>query len=85
MVDDAHALGVLGARGFGSAEHAGIDPARGRYLDGDAEQEPRVVQAAISRAPTALIGQLKRRCRASCFRSGWRRRRPLRRWPRWRF
>lgn len=26
MVDDAHALGVLGARGFGSAEHAGIDP-----------------------------------------------------------
>ncbi len=27
MVDDAHALGVLGARGFGSAEHTGIDPA----------------------------------------------------------
>jgi len=26
MVDDAHALGVLGARGHGSAEHAGIDP-----------------------------------------------------------
>jgi 8-amino-7-oxononanoate synthase len=26
MVDDAHALGVLGARGFGSAEYAGIDP-----------------------------------------------------------
>src|SRR5229473_763659 len=26
MVDDAHALGVLGRRGFGSAEHAGIDP-----------------------------------------------------------
>ena len=26
MVDDAHALGVLGARGFGSADHAGIDP-----------------------------------------------------------
>jgi 8-amino-7-oxononanoate synthase len=26
MVDDAHALGVLGPRGFGSAEHAGIDP-----------------------------------------------------------
>jgi 8-amino-7-oxononanoate synthase len=26
MVDEAHALGVLGARGFGSADHAGIDP-----------------------------------------------------------
>jgi 8-amino-7-oxononanoate synthase len=26
MVDDAHALGVLGRRGFGSAEYAGIDP-----------------------------------------------------------
>jgi len=26
MVDDAHALGVLGPRGFGSAEHVGIDP-----------------------------------------------------------
>ena len=26
MVDDAHAVGVLGPRGFGSAEHAGIDP-----------------------------------------------------------
>jgi 7-keto-8-aminopelargonate synthetase-like enzyme len=26
MVDEAHALGVLGACGFGSADHAGIDP-----------------------------------------------------------
>jgi 8-amino-7-oxononanoate synthase len=26
MVDEAHALGVLGARGFGSADQAGIDP-----------------------------------------------------------
>ncbi len=26
MVDDAHALGVLGPRGFGLADHAGIDP-----------------------------------------------------------
>src|SRR5579863_5524957 len=26
LVDEAHALGVLGPRGFGSAEHFGIDP-----------------------------------------------------------
>src|SRR6202011_3129267 len=26
MVDEAHALGVLGPRGFGSADRAGIDP-----------------------------------------------------------
>jgi 8-amino-7-oxononanoate synthase len=26
MVDDAHALGVLGPRGFGSADHFGVDP-----------------------------------------------------------
>ena len=26
MVDDAHALGVLGPRGFGTADHFGVDP-----------------------------------------------------------
>jgi 8-amino-7-oxononanoate synthase len=28
MIDDAHALGVMGERGYGLAEHCGIDPAR---------------------------------------------------------
>ncbi|MFZ3237566.1 MAG: aminotransferase class I/II-fold pyridoxal phosphate-dependent enzyme, partial [Stellaceae bacterium] len=27
MIDEAHALGVLGSRGFGTAEHFGVDPA----------------------------------------------------------
>lgn len=27
MIDEAHALGVLGARGFGTADHFGVDPA----------------------------------------------------------
>jgi 8-amino-7-oxononanoate synthase len=27
MIDEAHALGVLGSRGFGTADHFGVDPA----------------------------------------------------------
>ena len=51
MVDEAHALGVLGPRGFGSADHAGIDPGRGRHLDGDAQQEPGLMRRIHRRPP----------------------------------
>ena len=49
MVDEAHALGVLGPRGFGSADHAGDRPGRGRHLDGDAQQEPGFVRRLYRR------------------------------------
>ena len=39
MIDEAHSLGVMGKTGRGSFEHFGIDPARGRYLDGHAQQD----------------------------------------------
>ena len=50
MVDEAHALGVLGPRGFGIGRPFRHRSGRGRHLDGDAEQEPGFVRRLHRRA-----------------------------------
>jgi 8-amino-7-oxononanoate synthase len=59
MVDDAHALGVLGARGFGSAEHAGIDPGEVDIWMGTLSKSLVSCGGYIA-GSAALIGRLKR-------------------------
>ena len=38
MIDEAHSMGVLGARGRGIGEHFGVSRRRRRHLDGHAQQ-----------------------------------------------
>lgn len=59
MVDDAHALGVLGSRGSGSAEHTGIDPAEVDIWMGTLSKSLVSCGGYIA-GPAALIGRLKR-------------------------
>jgi 8-amino-7-oxononanoate synthase len=59
MVDEAHALGVLGRRGFGLAEHAGIDPAEVDIWMGTLSKAL-VSAGGYVAGSGALIGYLKR-------------------------
>lgn len=59
MVDDAHAVGVLGDRGFGSAEHAGIDPNEIDIWMGTLSKSLVSCGGYIA-GPKALIERLKR-------------------------
>ena len=71
MVDEAHALGVLGRRGHGSFEHCEVDPrevdiwmgtlsktlaACGGYIAGDGP--PKIVDGSKHAPPNALTPQL---------------------------
>ncbi len=59
MVDEAHALGVLGRRGFGLAEHAGIDPGEVDVWMGTLSKALVSAGGYVS-GSGALIGYLKR-------------------------
>ena len=82
MVDEAHALGVLGPRGFGLGRPRRRRPRRGRHLDGDAEQDAGVVRRLYRRPQGPDRLSEAHGARALCSRSAWRRRPPPRRWPR---
>lgn len=81
MVDEAHALGVLGARGSGSAEHAGIDPNEVDIWMGTLSKSLVSCGGYIA-GSRALIGYLKRKAPGFVFWSAWRRRRLRQRWRR---
>ena len=59
MVDEAHALGVLGQRGFGLAEHAGVDPSEVDLWMGTLSKAL-VSAGGYIAGSGALIGYLKR-------------------------
>ena len=81
MVDEAHSLGVLGARGHGIAEHCGVDPAEVDVWMGTLSKTLSGCGGYIA-GPRALVDYLR------CIRAGLRlfgrharRRLPPRRWP----
>jgi 8-amino-7-oxononanoate synthase len=69
MIDDAHALGVLGTRGFGSAEHAGIDPGEVDLWMGTLSKSL-VSCGGYIVGTTELIGRLKRLVPGFVFSAG---------------
>ena len=69
MVDDAHALGVLGARGLGSAEHAGIDPGEVDIWMGTLSKSLVSCGGYIA-GRSGLIGRLKRLVPGFVFSAG---------------
>ena len=79
MVDEAHALGVLGPRGFGSADHFGIDPDEVDIWMGTLSKSLVSCGGYIAgRRDLDRLSEAGRRP-VSCSRSAWRRRRRRRR------
>ena len=69
MVDEAHALGVLGRRGFGLAEHAGIDPCEVDIWMGTLSKSL-VSTGGYIAGSSALVGYLKHTLPGFVFSAG---------------